>query len=73
MSTSWYKLEDDNEKRFIKSGTEMRLLNIQLTDNGFYECLADNGVDKPLKKMFRIEVNGMQNAYVARFRWSLRR
>ena len=32
---------------------------MQLTDNGFYECSADNGFDKPLKKIFRIVVNGM--------------
>ena len=57
MSISWYKLEE-SEKKFIRSGTELRFSNVQLSDNGLYECSAENGVDKPLKKTFRVIVNG---------------
>jgi len=54
---SWFKHGKPN--RFLTSGDFLELYDVQHTSAGFYECTADNGIDKPMKKIFRIDVNGM--------------
>ena len=54
---SWFKLA--KPYRFVTSGSTLELFNIQHTSAGLYECVADNGIDKTLKKVFRITIKGM--------------
>ena len=53
---SWFKLAKPN--RLITSGSSLEFFSIQHASAGLYECVADNGIDKPLKKVIRITVNG---------------
>ena len=54
--TSWYKLK--GLRRFISSGNILRIPNIESESDGVYECVADNGIEKALKKTFKISVYG---------------
>ena len=61
-SISWFKHAKPN--RYVTSGSTLELFNIQPLSAGFYECVADNGVDKPLTKVFRISIHG-NNIYIS--------
>jgi hypothetical protein len=36
----------------------MRLININPMSDSEFECVADNGIDKPLRKRIRVSVSG---------------
>ena len=55
---SWFKYAKPS--KFVRSGSTLELFNIQQPSSGLYECVADNGVDKPLKKVFRVTINGIK-------------
>jgi len=55
-TVSWFKHSKPNQ--FITSSSRLELYDIRYSSSGFYECIADNGIDKPLKKVIRITING---------------
>ncbi|KAI1289172.1 Hemicentin-1 [Halotydeus destructor] len=54
---SWFKL-NDHIRQSIAHGEQLRLQPVKQEDVGNYECVADNGVDEPLKQTFKLSVNG---------------
>ncbi|KAI1289144.1 Hemicentin-2 [Halotydeus destructor] len=54
---SWFKL-DDRSKQEIAQGNQLKIRAVTHQDVGVYECVAANGVDEPLRRSFRLAVNG---------------
>ncbi|KAI1290019.1 Hemicentin-2 [Halotydeus destructor] len=56
--TTWFKLDHPNKK--LSQGNYLLLNKISNEADGLYECVADNGVDKALRKTIRISVNAFR-------------
>ncbi|KAI1289798.1 Hemicentin-2 [Halotydeus destructor] len=53
---NWFKLNHDANQQ-ISQGEQLKIQSVKQEDVGNYECVADNGVDEPLKKRFKLSVN----------------
>ncbi|KAI1290169.1 Hemicentin-1 [Halotydeus destructor] len=54
----WFRIMESNKIEIFK-GNQMRLSPVTQEDVGTYECVADNGIDEPLRKTIKVTVNGM--------------
>ncbi|KAI1289150.1 Hemicentin-1 [Halotydeus destructor] len=60
---TWLKLNGPIKRKL--QGDVLRFNHISNEDAGMYECVADNGVDKALKKTFRVSVNGKHSVVLS--------
>ncbi|RWS04981.1 titin-like protein [Dinothrombium tinctorium] len=50
---TWIKKEPEI---FINEGSYLRIERVKTSDEGHFECIADNGVEKPLRKIVKVVV-----------------
>lgn len=52
-------ISNDNHFNFYENGT-LSILSVRNSDKGKYECVASNGLDKPLEKIINLQVHGKE-------------